>query len=70
MGMTIARSIDRTRGHRILLSIRAPPKSLSAREPGSGVVASIVEDSQLEPGPNDGPFLQNASRRSSPAQRD
>ena len=48
----------------------APLESLSAQGHGSGVVASAVEDSQLKPGPCDGPCLQNASRRSSLAQRD
>ena len=48
----------------------APLESPCARGHGSGVVASEVEDSQLELGPYGGPCLQNASRRSSPAQRD
>ena len=48
----------------------APPKNLNARGPDIIVSASTAEDSQLEPGPSGGPFLQNASRRSSPAQRD
>ena len=45
-------------------------KNPSARGPSIIVSASAVEDSQLEPGPSGGPCLQNASRRSSPAQRD
>ena len=48
----------------------APPENPSVRRPGIVVSASAVEDSRLEPGPFGGPFLQNASRRSSPAQRD
>ena len=48
----------------------APPENPNARGPGIVVSASAEEDSQLEPGPSDGPFPRNASRRSSPAQRD
>ena len=48
----------------------APPGIPSAREHGRVVSASAAEDSQLEPGPSGGPSPRNASRRSSPAQRD
>ena len=48
----------------------APLESPSAPGPGSGVVASARVDSLLEPGPCGGPCLENAIRRSSPAQRD
>ena len=49
---------------------RAPLENLNARGPGIVVSASTAEDSQLEPSPFGGPFLQYASRRSSSAQRD
>ena len=48
----------------------APPENPSARGPGIVVLASAAEDFRLEPGPSSGPFPRNASRRSSPAQRD
>ena len=48
----------------------APLENLNARGPGIVVSASAAEDSQLKPGPSDGTSPRNASRRSSPAQRD
>ena len=48
----------------------APLESPSARGHGSGVVASAVEDSQLEPDPYGGPCPRSVIGRSSPAQRD
>ena len=48
----------------------APLENLNARGPDIVVSASAAEDSQLEPGPSGGPSPRNASRRSSPAQRD
>ena len=47
-----------------------PLESPCARGPGSGVVVSTRVDSQLEPGPYDGPCPRSVIGRSSPAQRD